>query len=77
LKNVWDIATKSDEKTRLQALSLANECYKHKMDLITNGVVIDDALKFVSSNKDKIKVNNKPLKFNDITLEESVEKTVF
>lgn len=47
------------------------------MDLITNGVVIDDALKFVSSNKDKIKVNNKPLKFNDITLEESVEKTVF
>ena len=77
MKNVWDIATKSDEKTRLQALSLANECYKHKMDLITNGVVIDDALKFVSSNKDKIKVNNKPLKFNDITLEESVEKTVF
>jgi hypothetical protein len=77
LKNVWDIATKSDEKTRLQALSLANEYYKHKIDLITNGVVIDDALKFVSSNKDKIKVDNKPLKFDDITLEESVEKIVF
>ena len=38
--NAWDIATKGDEKTRLQALTLANECYKHKMELTTNGVVI-------------------------------------
>lgn len=30
---------------------MANECYKHKMDLITNGVVIDDALKFVENNR--------------------------
>jgi hypothetical protein len=36
-----------DDKTRLQALSLLNECYKYKMDLTINGVVITDAIKFV------------------------------
>jgi hypothetical protein len=32
-----------DDRTRLQALALANDCYKYKMDLVTNGVVITDA----------------------------------
>jgi DNA-binding transcriptional regulator LsrR (DeoR family) len=75
LKYAWVIATKGDEKTRLQALSLANECYRHKMELITNGVVIDDALKFVSANKDKIKEDNKII--NQLTPEETTERTVF
>jgi hypothetical protein len=73
LKNAWDIATKGDEKTRLQALTLANGCYKHKMDLITNGVVIDDALKFVSANKDRIKYN----KLDYTTAEGTIEKPIF
>ena len=76
LKNAWDIATKSDEKIRLQALTLANECYRHKMDLITNGVIIDDALKFVSANKDnKVLANKKPLNIDNIIPEEPIEKT--
>ena len=37
----------TDDKTRLQALSLINDCYKYIMDLTTNGVVITDAIKFV------------------------------
>jgi hypothetical protein len=58
LKNAWLIASKGEhEKTKLQALTLANECYRHKMDLITNGVVIDDALKFVNEHKHNIKLN--------------------
>jgi hypothetical protein len=54
LKLSWDIADKSknynndnnqtaamtDDKTRLQALSLINDCYKYIMDLTENGVVI-------------------------------------
>jgi hypothetical protein len=54
LKLSWDIADKSknynndnnqtaamtDDKTRPQALSLINDCYKHIMDLTENGVVI-------------------------------------
>jgi DNA-binding CsgD family transcriptional regulator len=37
----------ADDKTRLQALSLINDCYKYIMDLTTNGVVITDAIRFV------------------------------
>ncbi|HEX9317682.1 MAG TPA: hypothetical protein VF884_01975 [Nitrososphaeraceae archaeon] len=40
-----------DDRTRLQALQLANECYRYKMDLVTNGVVIADAIKFVEQKK--------------------------
>lgn len=75
LKHAWIIATKKedliDEKIRLQALSLAIECYRHKMDLITNGVVIDDALKFVNEHKDNIKLNGIDTEF------ETTNKAVF
>jgi hypothetical protein len=46
--------TESDNKTRLQALALINDCYKYIMDLTTNGVVITDAIKFVQTNKEKL-----------------------
>jgi hypothetical protein len=46
--------TTGDERTRLQALSLINDCYKYIMDLTTNGVVITDAIKFVQINKEKL-----------------------
>lgn len=68
LKKSWEIAnsnsTSVDDKTKLQALSLTNECYKYKMDLVTNGVVITDAIKFVQRNKESeihtgTEINNK------------------
>ena len=46
--------TTGDDRTRLQALSLINDCYKYIMDLTTNGVVITDAIKFVETNKEKL-----------------------
>jgi len=46
--------TTGDDRTRLQALSLINDCYKYIMDLTTNGVVITDAIKFVQTNKAKL-----------------------
>jgi hypothetical protein len=46
--------TTGDDRTRLQALSLINDCNKYKMDLTTNGVVITDAIKFVQTNKEKL-----------------------
>jgi predicted transcriptional regulator len=46
--------TTNDDRTRLQALSLINDCYKYIMDLTTNGVVITDAIKFVQTNKEKL-----------------------
>jgi transcriptional regulator len=63
LKKFWEIANSSssavDEKTKLQALSLVNDCYKYKMDLVTNGVVITDTIKFVENVKEELpKVQN-------------------
>jgi hypothetical protein len=49
--------TTGDDRTRLQALSLINDCYKYIMDLTTNGVVITDAIKFVQTNKEKLMSN--------------------
>jgi hypothetical protein len=46
--------TTGDERTKLQALALINDCYKYIMDLTTNGVVITDAIKFVQTNKEKL-----------------------
>jgi hypothetical protein len=46
--------TESDNKTRLQALALVNDCYKYIMDLTTNGIVITDAIKFVQTSKEKL-----------------------
>jgi hypothetical protein len=51
--------TTGDDRTRLQALSLINDCYKYKMDLTTNGVVITDAIKFVQTNKEKLTMSIK------------------
>jgi hypothetical protein len=76
LKLSWDIATKSknnnnengetltmiDDKTRIQALALANDCYKYIMDLTTNGVVITDAIKFVQTNKERLVMSSKKQK---------------
>ncbi len=57
LKRSWDIAncSESDDKNKLLALSLANDCYKHKMELVTNGLVVTDAIKFVKQNTEKEK----------------------
>ena len=46
--------TTGDDRTRLQALSLINDCYKDIMDLTPNGGVITDAIKFVQTNKEKL-----------------------
>jgi hypothetical protein len=51
--------TTGDDRTRLQALSLINDCYKYIMDLTTNGVVITDAIKFVQTNKEKLTLSAK------------------
>ena len=48
--NSSSVTTTRDERLRLQALQLANECYKHKIDLVTNATIIEDALRFVERN---------------------------
>jgi predicted transcriptional regulator len=55
LKMCWSIVSKTaDEKTRLQALALINDCTRHRVDLSTNGVVITDAIKYVNQKQEQI-----------------------
>jgi cobalamin biosynthesis protein CobT len=66
IRMACDITEKPiDDKTRLQALSLLNECHKYKMDLTTNGVVITDAIKFVQANKEKLTTATMSIKEKD------------
>jgi hypothetical protein len=53
-KEAWNTAHQTEDKReKIQALSLAKECYSMKLDLLTNATVVDDAIRFVSSNKSK------------------------
>jgi Trp repressor protein len=48
-KEAWNTAHDPEyKKEKIQALSLAKECYSMKMDLLTNATVVDDAIRFVS-----------------------------
>jgi hypothetical protein len=51
LKEAWNSAQQSsDKKEKIHALSLAKECYAMKLELLTNATVVDDAIRFVTSN---------------------------
>ena len=53
-KEAWNTAQSTEDKReKIQAISLAKECYSMKMDLLTNATVVNDAIRFVSSQKSK------------------------
>jgi transcriptional regulator len=50
LKQTLEIAeTAADPKTKLQAHAIAIDIYKNIMDLTTNGVIVNDALRIIQS----------------------------
>jgi predicted transcriptional regulator len=50
-KEAWNAPQQTEDKReKIQALSLAKECYSMKLDLLTNATVVDDAIRFVSQN---------------------------
>ena len=56
-KEAWNTAANNteDKREKIQALSLAKECYSMKLDLLTNSTVVDDAIMIVSFNKSNAK----------------------
>ena len=48
-KEAWNTAQNTEDKReKIQALSLAKDCYSMRLDLLTNATVVDDAIRFVS-----------------------------
>ena len=51
---------------------MAKECYSMKIDLLTNAIVVDDAIRFVSQkSEDKEEIKSSPS--NEVDKEESNE----
>jgi Bacterial regulatory protein, arsR family len=48
LREAWTTSQQTEDKReKMQALSLAKDCYSMKLDLLTNATVVDDAIRFV------------------------------
>jgi hypothetical protein len=51
-REAWNTAANTEDKReKIQALSLAKECYSMKLDLLTNATVVDDAISLRNSKR--------------------------
>lgn len=54
----WAVVGRTnDERVRLQALALIDQCNAHKMEMVTNGSIVSDALKYVNGKAEKLKTS--------------------
>ena len=59
-RKAWNTTQNTEERReKIQALSLAKECYSMKLvDLLTNATVVDDAIRIVAEkSNDKLKLS--------------------
>jgi hypothetical protein len=61
LKESWDMAQQQDieRPEKIQALSLAKECYTTKLELLTNSTILQSAIKFVAEKQGQLHNNSK------------------
>jgi hypothetical protein len=68
-KEAWNTSQQTEDKReKIQALSLAKECYSMKLELLTNATVVDDAIRFVSDrskDKEELKLSSSNSNEND------------
>jgi hypothetical protein len=83
LREAWSTSQQAeDRREKIQALSLAKDCYSMKLDLLTNAKVVDDAIRFVKESNGKLTMSkeeagNKSQEFEyseDIDLDEETSK---
>jgi IS30 family transposase len=78
LREAWNTSQQAeDRKEKIQALSLAKECYSMKLDLLTNATVVDDAIRFVSEksqDKDREQVRSSASTSSDSSSNEDNNK---
>jgi hypothetical protein len=74
LREAWNTSQQAeDRREKIQALSLAKDCYSMKLDLLTNAIVVDDAIRFVSESE-KSKVPNYKRSFCYILLSSGMHR---
>jgi hypothetical protein len=62
LRMSWSIVNRTeDEKTKLQALALINDVNKYRTELVTNGVIVNDALRIIQSKMEHLNGEEKRL----------------
>lgn len=62
-REAWNTSQQTEGKReKIQALSLAKECYSMKLDLLTNATVVEDAIRFVNTCASKEDENDKESK---------------
>jgi hypothetical protein len=57
LRKAWDIANSDSNVSYsqiMQALSLAKDCYRMKLELLDSEAIVDKAIQFVESRKEEI-----------------------
>ena len=72
LKEAWTISQTEDsiKSDKLKAVALAKECYAMKLELFTNAMVVDDAIKFVASHTAAPRTIEKANSDDRLTLDE-------
>jgi hypothetical protein len=67
LREAWSTSYRTEDKReKIQALSLAKECYPTKLELLTNAKVVDDANGFVSNgSNEKQKISSYDINEDD------------
>lgn len=77
LKQILEISeSAADPRTKLQAHAIAIDIYKNIMDLATNGVVVNDALRIIQSKiniLNGVNVDNIPSKKDEIITEDELK----
>jgi hypothetical protein len=74
LREAWTISSDNpDKREKIQALSLAKECYSMKLDLLTNATVVNDVMRFISSSSTN---NNIVLTQSNTKKESSIEEKI-
>jgi hypothetical protein len=62
LIEAWQLSLDGERGGRLQALSLAKECYSLKLDLLSSATIIERALKFVDRNNGRVPQDNEVMR---------------
>ena len=67
MAQAWQMSLDGDKRERMQALSLAKECYAMKLDLLSSATIVDRAIRFVDNHRRLIPQNK------EVTIDDSAE----